>query len=179
MPLRDKSSAGELHSATWVFSQIFCCAKRCRSTFQLYFSQLIAATGKTIAQCITPSSNETQIKSTDLLTYLLTCLLTFLFTYLLTYLPTYLLRLSYLPTYLLTYLSTYLHIHWVSLLLLLLLLLLTYLLTYLLSFLPTYLRFSQFYGSFDKGACAYFSFFVPRSIARQVASNWLRSVTGP
>ena len=27
---------------------------------------------------------------------------------------------------------------------------------------------SQFYGSFNKGACAHFLFFVPRSIARQV-----------
>ena len=30
---------------------------------------------------------------------------------------------------------------------------------------------SQFYGSFNKGACAHFLFFVPRSIARQVAEK--------
>ena len=30
---------------------------------------------------------------------------------------------------------------------------------------------SQFYGSFNKGACAHLSFFVPRSIARQVAEK--------
>ena len=30
---------------------------------------------------------------------------------------------------------------------------------------------SQFYGSFNKGACALLSFFVPRSIARQVAEE--------
>ena len=30
---------------------------------------------------------------------------------------------------------------------------------------------SQFYGSFNKGECAYFLFFVPRSIARQVAEK--------
>ena len=30
---------------------------------------------------------------------------------------------------------------------------------------------SQFYGSFNKGACAHFLFFVPRSIARQVADH--------
>ena len=29
----------------------------------------------------------------------------------------------------------------------------------------------QFYGSFNKGACAHFLFFVPRSIARQVAEK--------
>ena len=30
---------------------------------------------------------------------------------------------------------------------------------------------SKFYGSFNKGACAYFLFFVPRSTARQVAEK--------
>ena len=30
---------------------------------------------------------------------------------------------------------------------------------------------SQFYGSFNKGACAHFLFFVARSIARQVAET--------
>ena len=30
---------------------------------------------------------------------------------------------------------------------------------------------SQFYGSFNRGACAHFLFFVPRSIARQVAEK--------
>ena len=30
---------------------------------------------------------------------------------------------------------------------------------------------SQFYGSFNKGACAHFLFFVPKSIARQVAEK--------
>ena len=30
---------------------------------------------------------------------------------------------------------------------------------------------SQFYGSFNKGACAHFFFFVPRSFARQVAET--------
>ena len=30
---------------------------------------------------------------------------------------------------------------------------------------------SQFYGSFIKGACAHFLFFVPRSIVRQVAEK--------
>ena len=30
---------------------------------------------------------------------------------------------------------------------------------------------SQFYGSFKNGACAQFMFFVPRSIARQVAEK--------
>ena len=30
---------------------------------------------------------------------------------------------------------------------------------------------SQFYGNFNKGACAHFLFFVPRSIARQVAEK--------
>ena len=29
----------------------------------------------------------------------------------------------------------------------------------------------QFYGSFSKGACAHFLFFVPRNIARQVAEK--------
>ena len=33
------------------------------------------------------------------------------------------------------------------------------------------LQVSQFYGSFNKGACAHFLFFVPRSIARQVAEK--------
>ena len=30
---------------------------------------------------------------------------------------------------------------------------------------------SQFYGSFNKGACAHFLIFVPKSIARQVAEK--------
>ena len=30
---------------------------------------------------------------------------------------------------------------------------------------------SQFYGSFNKGTCAHFLFFVPRSIAKQVAEK--------
>ena len=37
---------------------------------------------------------------------------------------------------------------------------------------------SQFYGSFNKGACAHFLFFVPRSIARQLLRK-LHSVTVP
>ena len=36
---------------------------------------------------------------------------------------------------------------------------------------PLQQHFSQFYGSFNKGACAHFSFFVPKSIARQVAEK--------
>ena len=36
---------------------------------------------------------------------------------------------------------------------------------------PLQQLFSQFYGSFNKGACAHFSFFVPRSVARQVAEK--------
>ena len=36
---------------------------------------------------------------------------------------------------------------------------------------PLQQLFSQFYGSFNKGACAHFLFFVPRSIARQVAEK--------
>ena len=39
---------------------------------------------------------------------------------------------------------------------------------------------SQFYGSFNKGACVHFLFFpVPRSIARQVAEKIAHCITGP
>ena len=38
---------------------------------------------------------------------------------------------------------------------------------------------SQFYVSFNNGACAQYLFFVPRSIARQVAAEKLNNVTGP
>ena len=39
---------------------------------------------------------------------------------------------------------------------------------------------SQFYSSFNKDACAHFLFFVPRSIARQVAEKiQLHSITRP
>ena len=34
---------------------------------------------------------------------------------------------------------------------------------------------SQFYGSFNKGTCTHFSFFVPRSVARQVAEKIAQS----
>ena len=37
---------------------------------------------------------------------------------------------------------------------------------------------SQFYVSFNNGACAQYLFFVPRSTARQVAEK-LNNVTGP
>ena len=36
---------------------------------------------------------------------------------------------------------------------------------------PLQQLFSQFHGSFNKGTCAHFLFFVPRSIARQVAEK--------
>ena len=36
---------------------------------------------------------------------------------------------------------------------------------------PLQQRFSQFYGSFNKGACAHFLFIVTRSLARQVAEK--------
>ena len=36
---------------------------------------------------------------------------------------------------------------------------------------PLQQLFSHFYGSFNKSACAHFLFFVPRSIARQVAEK--------
>ena len=36
---------------------------------------------------------------------------------------------------------------------------------------PLQQLFSQFYGTFNKGACAHFSFLVPKSTARQVAEE--------
>ena len=44
---------------------------------------------------------------------------------------------------------------------------------------PHQQRFSKFYDSFNKGACTHFSFFIQRSIARQVAGKIVQSVTGP
>ena len=38
---------------------------------------------------------------------------------------------------------------------------------------------SQFYSSFNRGACAHFLFFVPRSIARQVAKKIAQCNTWP
>ena len=43
--------------------------------------------------------------------------------------------------------------------------------TPLLSVSPLQQLVSQFYGNFNKGACAHFVFFLPRSIARQVADK--------
>ena len=48
--------AGELHSVTWVVSHFFVAQSAARSRTQLYFSQRIAATDNTIAQCIFPSA---------------------------------------------------------------------------------------------------------------------------